>query len=95
MAITPEDVRNIAHLARLGVDDDRLDEYAAELSQVLSLVEQMNATDTAGVEPFAHPGNTTARLRADSVTETNLRDELQAAAPAVEQGLFLVPKVIE
>ena len=95
MAITPEDVRNIAHLARLGVDEDRLDEYAAEISQVLSLVEQMNAADTDGVEPLAHPGNAAARLREDKVTESNLRDELQAPAPAVEQGLFLVPKVIE
>ena len=95
MAISPEDVRDIAHLARLGVDEDRLEEYASELSRVLSLVEQMNAVDTTGVEPLAHPGNAAARLREDAVTETNQRDELQAPAPAVEQGLFLVPKVIE
>lgn len=95
MAITPDDVRDIAHLARLGVDEERLGEYAAELSNVLSLVEQMNTVDTTGVEPLAHPGNAAARLREDAVTEANLRDELQAPAPAIEQGLFLVPKVIE
>ena len=95
MAISPENVRDIAHLARLGVDEDRLEEYATELSRVLSLVEQMNAVDTAGVEPLAHPGNTVARLRDDAVTESNQRDELQAPAPSVDQGLFLVPKVIE
>jgi len=95
MAITPEDVSNIAHLARLGVDPDRLEGYAEELNGVIALVEQMSAVDTKGVEPLAHPGNTATRLRVDEVTENNLREELQSPAPSVEQGLFLVPKVIE
>jgi len=95
MAITPEDVRNIAHLARIGVDEDRVEEYASELSGVLALVEQMNAVDTSGVEPLSHPGNLSSRLREDKVSETDQRSELQSPAPMVEQGLFLVPKVID
>jgi len=95
MALTPEDVSRIAHLARLGVDADKLSEYAGELSSVLGLVEQMNAVDTTGVEPMAHPTHATQRLRADAVSESNLREQLQEGAPAVQQGLFLVPKVIE
>ena len=95
MPITPEDVNSIAHLARLGVDQDKLDDYAAELSNMLNLVDQLNAVDTTGVEPMAHPGHAKAWLREDSVTESDQREALQAPAPLVEQGLFLVPKVIE
>ena len=95
MALTTENVKSIAHLARLGVDEDRLSEYASEMSSVLDLVEQMNAVDTDGVEPMAHPGHATTRLRDDVVSESNQRESLQKPAPAVENGLFLVPKVIE
>lgn len=95
MPLTPDQVKKIAHLARLGVDEDKLGEYAGEMSKVLGLVEQMNAVDTDDVEPMAHPGNATNRLREDKVTETDQRATLQQPAPAVDKGLFLVPKVIE
>ena len=95
MSLTSDDVKQIAHLARLGVDDAALDPLAEDLSTVLNLVEQLNAVDTTGIEPLAHPGNASLRLRADEVSEDNLRDELQAPAPELGQGYFLVPRVIE
>lgn len=95
MSITPDDVRAIAHLARLGVAEERLSEYAGELNTVLGLVEQMNSVDTAGVEPMAHPFHATQRLREDTVSEPDQRDLLQRGAPAVAKGLFQVPKVID
>lgn len=95
MAVSTDEVRKIAHLARLGVDENRLEGYAEEINSVLKLVEQMNAVDTSGVEPMAHPLNATQRLRADAVTETDQREILQSGAPEVKNGLFVVPKVIE
>lgn len=95
MSLTSDDVKQIAHLARLGVDEATLDPLAEDLSTVLNLVEQLNAVDTTGVEPLAHPGNASLRLRSDEVSEDNLRDELQAPAPELAQGYFLVPRVIE
>ena len=95
MALTKDDVRSIAHLARLGLDEAALEPMAKEISNVLGLVEQLNAIDTEGVEAMAHPGNAQLRLRDDVVSEDNLRDTLQAPAPSVEQGYFLVPRVIE
>lgn len=95
MAISPDDVKSIAHLARLGVDDSQLSAYATEISNVLDLAEQMSAVDTADVEPMAHPLHATQRLRADVVSEINERAALQKGAPATDKGLFLVPKVID
>lgn len=95
MSLDPEQVKNIAHLARLAIDDSDVDQYAGELSQILDLVEQMSATDTSGVVPMAHPMDVSQRLRPDEVRETNQRDTLQSGAPATDSGLFLVPKVIE
>jgi len=95
MALDSTDVAKIAHLARLDVADAELAAYAAELSNILALVEQMNAVDTAGVEPMAHPLHMAQRLRVDAVTETDQRAAFQAIAPATEDGLYLVPKVIE
>ena len=71
------------------------DAYAETLSRILGLIEQMNAVDTAGVEPMAHPNEAGLRLRTDLVTEADQRDKFQKIAPAVEAGLYLVPKVIE
>lgn len=95
MALTTDDIKQIAHLARVGLDDSALEPLRADLSTVLGLVEQLNAIDTKGVEPMAHPGNAELRLREDKVTEENQRDALQAPAPEIEQGYFLVPRVIE
>lgn len=95
MALTTDDVKSIAHLARIGLDESALEPLAADLSTVLHLVEQMNTVDTTAVEPMAHPGNVRLRLRDDQVTETDQRAALQAPAPATEGGYFLVPRVIE
>lgn len=95
MSLDKESVLSIAHLARLGVEDTDLERYADELSKILTLVDRMNAVDTSGVPPMAHPLDGVQRLRADTVTETDRRDAFQKLAPAVSDGLYLVPKVIE
>lgn len=95
MALERSDVEKIAHLARLGLDEADLPQTTATLNNILGLIDAMQAVDTQGIEPLAHPLEATQRLRADVVSESNQRDAYQAVAPAVENGLFLVPKVIE
>lgn len=95
MSLKKEDIENIAHLARLAISEDDIPEYARNLSNILEMVEQMNAVDTAGVTPMAHPLDAHQRLRGDKVTEENQREHFQQNAPLVEAGLYLVPKVIE
>ena len=95
MSLTKKDVENIAHLARLAIDDADIPNYANNLSNILELVEQMNAIDTTDVEPMAHPLDAVQRLRNDEVTEQNQREHFQQVAPLTEAGLYLVPKVIE
>ncbi|MDD3517843.1 MAG: Asp-tRNA(Asn)/Glu-tRNA(Gln) amidotransferase subunit GatC [Chromatiales bacterium] len=95
MSLSNEDVRKIAHLARLAVREEDIEGYAHSLSDILAFVEQMSQVDTEGVLPMAHPQDAAQRLRADVVGETNQRERHQAIAPAVEAGLYLVPKVIE
>ncbi|MEE9492569.1 MAG: Asp-tRNA(Asn)/Glu-tRNA(Gln) amidotransferase subunit GatC [Gammaproteobacteria bacterium] len=90
-----EEITKIAHLARLGVDAKEHTAYAENLTRILDFVEQLNAVDTTGVTPLAHPFNESQRLRPDEVTETNQRDSFQQVAPEIEAGLYLVPKVIE
>jgi len=95
MALDASDVVSIAHLARLGIDPADVDEYTRNLSDILAFVEQLNAVDTTGVAPLAHPLETTQRLRPDVVTEGNDRENFQQVAPQTESGLYLVPQVIE
>ena len=95
MAIDRQQVQKIAHLARLEISDQEADAYAETLSRILGLIEQMNAVDTTGVQPMAHPLDAGLRLRSDAVTETDQHQRFQKVAPAVEAGLYLVPKVIE
>jgi len=95
MSLSRSDVERIAHLARLAIDEEQIPAYAEDLSNILHLVEQLQAVDTEDVQPMAHPQDLPQRLRPDEVTETNQRDKFQALAPAVEDGLYLVPKVIE
>lgn len=95
MVLTTDDVRKVAHLARLAIDEIELDTYVKELSSILDLVQQMDAIDTNGIEPMAHPLDMTQRLRPDEVTETDQRELLQSVAPLVEDGLYLVPRVVE
>ena len=94
-SVQKEDIEKIAHLARLGIDEADVADYASELTNILGMVEQMSAVDTDGVTPMAHPLDAHQRLRDDVVTESNQRELLQANAPQVDDGLFLVPQVIE
>jgi aspartyl-tRNA(Asn)/glutamyl-tRNA(Gln) amidotransferase subunit C len=99
MALTPEDVSRIAHLARLELQPAEQSAMLVQLNGFFSIVEQMSAVDTRGVEPLYTPlsavSEVALRLRDDVITETNQRDSNQRSAPLVEDGLFLVPKVIE
>lgn len=95
MSLDAAEVVKIAHLARLAIEEKGIPDYAGSLSSILDLVEQMGAVDTAGVEPMAHPFELSQRLRPDEVTETNQREHFMENAPRVEDGLFLVPQVIE
>jgi aspartyl-tRNA(Asn)/glutamyl-tRNA(Gln) amidotransferase subunit C len=95
MALTATDVKKIAHLARLGIDQQDIDSYTRDLSGILDIMQQMGETNTDNVLPMAHPMDQKQRLRLDEVTEKNDRDNFQAIAPQVEDGLYLVPKVIE
>ncbi|WP_188985554.1 Asp-tRNA(Asn)/Glu-tRNA(Gln) amidotransferase subunit GatC [Pseudomonas matsuisoli] len=95
MAIERSEVEKIAHLARLGLDEADLPRTTETLNNILGLIDAMQAVDTDGIAPLAHPLETTQRLRVDLVTEANRREAYQAVAPAVEDGLYLVPKVIE
>lgn len=95
MSLTAEQVKKIAHLARLNLSDEDIALYTPQLSKILDFIEDMNQVDTAKVEPLAHPLDLSQRLRADTITEPDLRDKFQGIAPQVEAGLYLVPKVIE
>jgi len=95
LSLSPEEVRKIAHLARLEVSDEEVTGYASELSRILELVDRMNAVDTSGITPMAHPQHATQRMRPDVVTETDQRERFQALAPSTERGLYLVPRVVE
>lgn len=99
MALTPEDVHRIAMLARLELSADEARTMGEQLNGFFGIVEQMRAVDTRGVEPLYTPlsalHDVAARLREDAVTERNEREANQASAPSVEDGLFLVPRVIE
>ncbi len=95
MSLERSDVERIAHLARLEVAEKDISEYARNLSNIFGLVAQLEAVDTDGVKPMAHPFDAVQRLRADEVTESNQRDHFQQIAPKVADGLYLVPKVLD
>ena len=95
MALGPDEVKKIAHLARLAIDDKDIEGYARNLSNILDLFTQMNTIDTTGVVPMAHSQDVSQRLREDVVSEHNQREHFQKIAPQTENGLYLVPKVIE
>lgn len=95
MSLTPEDVRKIAHLARLNVSDEDIAQNVPQLSGILEFIAQLEKADTSSIEPLAHPLKISQRMRPDVVTESDQREKFQAIAPQVEAGLYLVPKVIE
>lgn len=89
------EIDKVATLARLRVSPAEADEVTARIGEILAMIDQMQAVDTTGVEPLAHPLDAVQRLRADEVTEADRRDQLLALAPANRNGLFVVPKVID
>ena len=95
MALDNQDIKNIAHLARIDVTEQDISAVRDKLSSVFDMIEQLQAAPTDDIEPMAHPMDATQRLREDVVTEQNQRDAYQSIAPATEDGLYLVPKVIE
>src|SRR5258708_16876275 len=95
MSLTKDDVKKIAHLARLNMPEEDLMRFTPQLSGILDFVEQMNKVNTAQIEPLAHPLDLSQRHRPDQVTEPNQRAAAQAIAPQVESGLYLVPQVID
>ena len=95
MALSLDDVRRIASLARVEVSDAEAELALGQLREIFALIEQMQAVDTSGIEPMSHAQDVVARLRPDQVTEADQRALFQSVAPQVEDGLYLVPKVIE
>lgn len=95
MSFAKTEIEKIAWLARLSLAEEDIPGYSKDLTNILSLVEQMNTIDTTTVEPLAHPLELKARLREDTITEPDERDHFQEIAPLVENGYYLVPKVIE
>ncbi len=99
MALTPDDIARIANLARLELQPQESERMLTQINGFFDIVERMRAVDTAGIEPLAHPvaafQEVALRLREDIASEPNQREANQQSAPAVERGLFLVPKVIE
>lgn len=95
MSLTPEDIRRLGELARIRLDDDERAHLLSDLDNIFGIIGKLRAVDTTGVEPMTHPEQMGLRLRDDVVTETDNRDENQRSAPAVADGLFLVPRVVE
>ena len=95
MSLSLDDVRRIARLARVAVTEDEAQATQTQLNRILGLIEDMRAIDTTGIEPMAHAQDVHLRLREDVVTVTDRREKFQSVAPEKENGLYLVPKVIE
>ena len=95
MSLSTEEVKQIALLARLAISDEETQQYSDSLSEIFDLVAQMNAVNTDGIAPMAHPQDISQRLREDVVTADNQREKFQSIAPSTEDGLYLVPKVLE
>ena len=95
MSLTIEDVKRVAHLARIAVTEDEANDVLAKLTGIFKLIEDMRKVDTTGIAPMSHAADVTLALREDAVTESDRRELYQAVAPATADGLYLVPKVIE
>ncbi len=95
MNLGPDDIKKIAHLARLALNEDDMAPLCKDLTNILHLVEEMNKADTSQIEPMAHPFDEKQPLRQDRVTEENQRQLFQSIAPEIENGLYIVPQVID
>jgi aspartyl-tRNA(Asn)/glutamyl-tRNA(Gln) amidotransferase subunit C len=95
MSIDRADIEKLGELAQIAVTEQTIDRTTSSINEVLALVDQLQSANTLGVQPLANPLDATQRLRRDIVSETNLRDDFQPLAPNAENGLYLVPKVID
>jgi aspartyl-tRNA(Asn)/glutamyl-tRNA(Gln) amidotransferase subunit C len=95
MSVNRAEIKKIARLAKLSISESEIEQTATTLSDILTLIDRMQAVNTDGTEPLAHPLEAVQRLRADKVTESNQREKFQQNAPLTERGLYLVPRVIE
>ena len=95
MALSSNDIQRIAHLARIDITPDEAAEVCKKLDRIFDLIGEMRAVDTTGIVPMSHAQDVTLPLREDIVTETDRRELYQSVSPAVQNGLYLVPKVIE
>jgi aspartyl-tRNA(Asn)/glutamyl-tRNA(Gln) amidotransferase subunit C len=95
MSLTNADVRKVARLARLAMNETEIEASRSQLSGIFNLIAEMQAVDTTGIEPMSHAQDLSQRLRDDAVTEADQRALFQSIAPQVEAGLYLVPQVIE
>lgn len=95
MSIRQDEIEKVAELARIRISDEEIGQVTLRITEILRMVDQLQSADTLGVEPMANPLDATQRLRPDAITEGDRRNEFQAIAPAVENGLYLVPRVIE
>jgi len=95
MAIEQDEIEKIAELARIRIAPDQIGQVTGRITEILGMVDQLQAVDTRDIEPLANPLDAVQRLRPDEVTEENHREAFQAIAPAVENGLYLVPRVVE
>jgi aspartyl-tRNA(Asn)/glutamyl-tRNA(Gln) amidotransferase subunit C len=95
MALTRDDVKRAARLARIAVDESEANQVLEQLGRIFGMIEEMRAVDVSGVEPMAHAQDVVLRLRPDKVTEQDQRELFASVAPRVQNGLYLVPKVIE
>lgn len=95
MALSLDDVKRVAYLARIEISDSEAKAALEQLSNIFQLIEQMQGVDTKDITPMSHAQDVTMQLRTDEVTESNHRDEFLAIAPQAESGLYLIPKVIE
>ncbi|TDT43259.1 aspartyl/glutamyl-tRNA(Asn/Gln) amidotransferase subunit C [Halospina denitrificans] len=95
MSISKEQIEQVAYLARIQISDAEKSALESKLSSILDMVDELQAADTDGITPMAHPLDATQRLRPDEVTEPNEREKFQKLAPEAENGLYLVPRVVE
>lgn len=95
MSLSPDDIQRMARLSRIAVSDTELARFGQQLNSLFGLIEKLQAVDTTGIEPMSHARDVALRLRDDAVSETDQRAAFQAIAPAVSDGLYLVPKVID
>lgn len=95
MALDEQQVRNIAELAKLNINDEQMSEFQSDLGKILAMFEQLTNIDTSDVKPLTNPLDATQRLRSDQVTANDQREHLQKNAPLADQGYYLVPRVVE